>query len=63
MEQLDDLQVRVGRWVRSTFANEALIDRWERASRVVEEAIELGQAEGSCVIPKLQRKKAREDRK
>ena len=41
-----DLRCRVGGWVVSTFSEAALADRKERAARMVEEAIELAQAEG-----------------
>jgi hypothetical protein len=41
-----DLHRRVGRWVISMFGHDVLIDRKERAARVLEEAIELAQAEG-----------------
>lgn len=37
-------QARAAEWVQSTFGREAFEDEKERAARVVEEAIELGQA-------------------
>jgi hypothetical protein len=40
------LMLRIAEWVRSRFGERCLMDRRERAMRVVEEAIELGQAEG-----------------
>jgi len=39
-------QVRVMAWLRSRFGEEVATNRAERAARVVEEAIELAQAEG-----------------
>ena len=40
------MQSRVAAWVRSAFGDAAMIDRWERAARVLEEAIELAQSQG-----------------
>lgn len=43
---LDALQVRVIHWTLSRFGAENLLDRKERAARLLEEALELAQAEG-----------------
>lgn len=40
------MQNRVGAWCRSTFGDEVATNRKERALRVLEEALELAQAEG-----------------
>lgn len=45
-EGLGGYQKRVAAWVRLAFGEKAMADRWERIARVVEEAIELAQAEG-----------------
>ena len=45
-DQLASMRSRVMSWLRTTFSAAALTDRWERASRVIEEAAELAQAEG-----------------
>ena len=37
---------RIGSWVRRAFGEAAMTDRWERTARVLEEALELAQAEG-----------------
>lgn len=42
----DDRQATATRWARETFGDEVLRDRKERVLRVLEEAIELAQAEG-----------------
>lgn len=42
----DDLQTEVGAWCRRTFGDGIMLDRHERALRVLEEAIELAQADG-----------------
>jgi hypothetical protein len=43
---LGHLTNRIAGWVRSRLGEKALMDRQERAARLVEEAIELAQAEG-----------------
>jgi hypothetical protein len=43
---LGEYRQRIRRWITSTFGVQSGIDRRERASRVVEEAVELAQAEG-----------------
>ena len=40
------LACRIGSWVRRLFGEEAMTDHWERTARVLEEALELAQAEG-----------------
>lgn len=45
-QQIRYLSNRVGAWVRSRLGTAVLMDRRERAARLVEEAIELAQAEG-----------------
>lgn len=44
--QMPGLQARGAAWVRSTFGDANLTDRTERATRVLEEAVELAQACG-----------------
>lgn len=41
-----DFQDRVGKWVFSMFGYPILMDRKERATRILEEALELAQSEG-----------------
>lgn len=45
-EEVSEYQRQVGAWVRSTFGQESLSSREERALRVVEEAAEMAQALG-----------------
>ncbi len=45
-QQIRYLTNRIAAWVRSRLGTEVLMDRQERAARLVEEAIELAQAEG-----------------
>lgn len=46
MTRLTNLTTRIATWVESRLGTKVLMDRKERAARLVEEAIELCQAEG-----------------
>lgn len=54
MTPLWEMRLRVRAWIVSTFGEPLLLNRRERAARVVEEAVELAQAEG--VSPELVRR-------
>ena len=43
---IEELKTRIAAWIRTCFGTANLLSRHERAARVVEEAIELAQAEG-----------------
>ncbi len=43
---LSNITDRISAWITSRFGRDVLMDRKERATRLVEEAIELAQAEG-----------------
>lgn len=47
---VSNVAARVGKWVESSFGWSVLVDRKERARRVLEEAIELAQAEDVAEI-------------
>jgi hypothetical protein len=47
---MDRWQMRVAAWVLGTFGHSVLMNRRERAMRVLEEALELAQAEGLGVV-------------